>query len=1485
MAGLDNKISNVLGAALPYWLKNQIQLRSQYNNQSKRDDLNISYLTNQTAWVRLVSSVNINAKKGMDQLSDDMSYFKYTLGISDLQTPEDLAKKYMLFGGTTQYINQNQNKLRFGLGQDGAYGMLGEQEINKFGYRPMPGISDVKIETQGRLGSVRMATINFKVWDKMQLDVMDALYFKLGYTMLLEWGHTVYISQEANSSVQFNYSELYAIDPFQSGITKEKLNLQLAQNSRKTQGNYDGMLGIVSNFNFSFNQEGGYDCSLKIIGLGSIGDSLKINNPSSLPDVVKSEVKAYLDLINKKQQEAAAKKAQDSANAQTAVLEALKTNDEESVQGESYVDSISELGSDSDFTYVYDSKSLVLYSAEGAQQTPLNANQIANNLFYFKDRFAVPQVKNFLVATEPAAASTKVFLNLDLLNIKANNNEIFAQTGARDYTDILAYNESLDYKTINNTGAVGFETNLYGTRSSNTGGGSLVTWIQYPQVFNSGRKIIYRAEVTVPQFLTNPSTNSRVDLFKLSYNYISSNNFINKIYSSYNIHDKIASALKDPNGWSVDYNGKYNDITIISFSAGTSGYGYVPSEKIDFLPGIYKDTVTNNGIPTLGLLLYKTITVSIPTLVTKEVPNSSGTITVNSSNQDINYDLYIGLRLNDASMITNFTQTEPATKDALLLQIQQQFEKDAKQLTDSLKPQEAGNQESIDAQIDSSLRYQSNLELAVKAIELYSLTQAVKEANLDIDKKVKSYSLSTYPHRNFLNNIMKYGVFNKFLDSLFDGTINEDLNYGKEEDYVSKLIDANDDDRFKIFCKYGFNSSIMGGKTNAKLPDQKVGVPAVDYSELTTTYVVPYEINQPTEGGGQIIHPVYMQLGFLLMIINAMSTIYESEPIDDNTTSPQNKPLVYIDFNPETNLCLTNSLQFTTNPFSFLIPLQSTLADYKTLFSSNTIDNSTNEIKAPTSGSASPLYDPGNNPNISKDLPKFRAGGNKDAYRGKTMKILISCEYVLDLIKQFADHNGLNKVFLKPFLDQLVVDMNKSLGAMNIFRVAYDDTSNCFTIIDDQVQPLAEGEDAVTQNASDTMPVYGVNSIAKSLNIQTEISSNLGNMVAISANSNPLDQSANSTNASSYGFINNSYRDRYIPVRKDLSADEIKNAKAQELAREKVQYDSILKAEQKFNTTIERFYGTTQPNKDDVSPATNYYIDRITKTNNQPGPTRSSAMIPVSVNFTTRGISGFHMGHAFTLPSEILPYTYSSRHTPTLESVTDTDPTADVKVAFATVGLSHTIQANVWDTSIKGSMILIKDQNAFSNATINTNYSNAPLLSPVITTNTNYVPGNTSVNPPTQYILNPYVSTFKTTSIAKLPTGIKTLMAAQTQNEGFFPTSISYTTNNPGNVGTTNVSTGNVGKFNTLAEGIVAQWNQVLKGALNIDGAKSQFYNPNMSLYQYISIYAPASDPKNNPSEYTNFIIGFFKSQGITITANTTLSQIYAINQNVPLWA
>ena len=133
-------------------------------------------------------------------------------------------------------------------------------------------------------------------------------------------------------------------------------------------------------------------------------------------------------------------------------------------------------------------------------------------------------------------------------------------------------------------------------------------------------------------------------------------------------------------------------------------------------------------------------------------------------------------------------------------------------------------------------------------------------------------------------------------------------------------------------------------------------------------------------------------------------------------------------------------------------------------------------------------------------------------------------------------------------------------------------------------------------------------------------------------------------------------------------------------------------------------------------------------------------------------------------------------------------------------------------------------------------------------------------------------------------------MAAQVQFEGYIPPnpnlskfkngSVSYRSKNPGNVGTdTSVNPPKIKYYNTLEEGIQAQWNRVLKGALKIGGATSSFYTPDMSLFQYVSKYAPVLNDQgrksgNDPVAYTNFIIRFFSKQGISIDYKTTLKQI-----------
>ena len=305
------RISNVLGTPVFQWVIDQLGTRAENNSKDTRDDSNLIYLANKTGWFRIVSSVRTPEQDYSKQNSKTYKYFK-DLYPDDIKDQDSLAKKFVLFAGTSAYNKPDATKSDFNYNlRENAYGILGDAEIKEYGRRPMPGITSVQIDTQGALGSIRSANINFKVWDKAQLDVIDALYFKLGYTMFLEWGNTVYYKTGAST---ISKSEDLQIDPFSTTQnTKEQINSQIQRNIRNSEGNYDGMLGLVTNFNFTFNQEGGYDCTLKIQALGSLGDSIKINHSSALPSLYVRKVQnAVNDDYQQKLDEA--KKAKDTKN-------------------------------------------------------------------------------------------------------------------------------------------------------------------------------------------------------------------------------------------------------------------------------------------------------------------------------------------------------------------------------------------------------------------------------------------------------------------------------------------------------------------------------------------------------------------------------------------------------------------------------------------------------------------------------------------------------------------------------------------------------------------------------------------------------------------------------------------------------------------------------------------------------------------------------------------------------------------------------------------------------------------------------------------------------------------------------------------------------------------------------------------------------------------------------------------------------------------
>ena len=153
-------------------------------------------------------------------------------------------------------------------------------------------------------------------------------------------------------------------------------------------------------------------------------------------------------------------------------------------------------------------------------------------------------------------------------------------------------------------------------------------------------------------------------------------------------------------------------------------------------------------------------------------------------------------------------------------------------------------------------------------------------------------------------------------------------------------------------------------------------------------------------------------------------------------------------------------------------------------------------------------------------------------------------------------------------------------------------------------------------------------------------------------------------------------------------------------------------------------------------------------------------------------------------------------------------------------------------------------------------------------------------------IKNTYVP--KLNSIPGYSKGLKILATVMTHQEGFYPSSLAYRTNNPGNIGNTGKNTKS---YSTLDKGIKIQL-QLLKAISNGSEPNYQLNTtiqlPQSSPYpgykftytgkikQFVKIYAAGARSSN---AYISNIVSYFHKQGYTwITEDTTLQQLAAIN-------
>ena len=272
----------VIGEELEGYVINQINARQTLHGSgvghtgTLRTDKQINLLNSNTSWIKLASGVSVSEARLKDINIDDISNLK-DMG---------LAKNNILFSGTSKLSSRDvfnsttqKTEEQFFLQQ--REGFLPRDDnssytYGSFGFSPMPGIHSADIKTLTR-GSLKKATVKLTANNKQQFDIIDLLYMRLGYTVLLEWGNSIYTTNGFDKEILRN--TLIEEKFFESAGSDSYFTfLEDIENKRdKYNGNYDALLGKVSNFNWSFNTDGSYDIELTIISLGDVIESLKSN--------------------------------------------------------------------------------------------------------------------------------------------------------------------------------------------------------------------------------------------------------------------------------------------------------------------------------------------------------------------------------------------------------------------------------------------------------------------------------------------------------------------------------------------------------------------------------------------------------------------------------------------------------------------------------------------------------------------------------------------------------------------------------------------------------------------------------------------------------------------------------------------------------------------------------------------------------------------------------------------------------------------------------------------------------------------------------------------------------------------------------------------------------------------------------------------------------------------------------------------------------
>ena len=200
---------------------------------------------------------------------------------------KDMATRTPFVRMASNKSNVRHNKLIEGGLRDGdfenkQFGFSRAYEDGKFGgeIKPLPGIKSIECSYKGGFKAIRECTVSWVVPHIDMLNELTPHFFTVGKTVVVDWGW-VYGNKKIDSQLvdTFIYFGNDVVTSRVNGqdVNNDIRNVLINQNIfnnpqdliLKKDGDYDAIGGQITNFEYNLRDDGGFDCTTKIISMGA----------------------------------------------------------------------------------------------------------------------------------------------------------------------------------------------------------------------------------------------------------------------------------------------------------------------------------------------------------------------------------------------------------------------------------------------------------------------------------------------------------------------------------------------------------------------------------------------------------------------------------------------------------------------------------------------------------------------------------------------------------------------------------------------------------------------------------------------------------------------------------------------------------------------------------------------------------------------------------------------------------------------------------------------------------------------------------------------------------------------------------------------------------------------------------------------------------------------------------------------------------------